>query len=81
MPDRPRPIVLHGAQVVDGSGRPPIRRGVVVVEGTTIGFVGPVSDSGPDLPADALVDERTLARVVAVRVQRVVKAGVRAERQ
>jgi len=47
----PAPIVLTGATVVDGTGRPPIPDAVVVVRGGRIACVGP-RGSCP-LPADA----------------------------
>jgi len=47
-----RPLVLQGATIIDGSGRPPTRDGVIVIEGDRIGAVG---GRGTPYPQDANV--------------------------
>ena len=46
-----RPLVLSGGTVVDGYGGPPLRDGVVVIEGERITAVGTLDSV--TLPADA----------------------------
>ena len=52
-PPRSRPLVLEGATLIDGTGRPPLADAVVVVEGTRITAVG--TKGRVSYPANATV--------------------------
>src|SRR5271166_3367694 len=45
-------VVLTGARLIDGSGRPAVENSTLVIEGDKIGSVGPSSDK---YPTEALV--------------------------
>ena len=52
-PDRTRTLVLDGGTLIDGTGRPPVRDAVVLVEGTRIKAVG--TRGSVSVPASATV--------------------------
>jgi imidazolonepropionase-like amidohydrolase len=56
-PDRPRPIAITGATLIDGTGRPPLRDATVVIDGERISRVGPASEGPPPAGAE-IIDGR-----------------------
>ena len=52
---KPRPVVLKGARLIDGTGRPPIENSVLVIEGSQIAAAGKAG--AVSIPKDADVKD------------------------
>lgn len=48
-------FLIRGAKIIDGTGRPPVRGGAVLIDGSRIGWVGPEEDA-PNGSALSVID-------------------------